>query len=168
MAATANHASARHMEPGTNALRAAAETALTAQGVQWTDLRELVFSVLAETGEPSSAYAIAERVSTAAGRRIAANSVYRILDLVVAHDLAKRIESRNAYVVNRHPSCRHDCIFLVCQGCAAIQHLDDDRLAHAMRARAGDAGFRPTRAVLEILGWCASCEPGVHKDRTLP
>ena len=54
--------------------------------------------------------------------------------------------------MNRHPACRHDCIFLVCQGCAAIQHLDDDRLAHAMRNRATDAGFRPTRAVLEILG----------------
>ena len=156
------------MEPGSSALQAAAEAALTAQGVQWTELRELVFRVLAETGEPSSAYTIAERVSTAAGRRITANSVYRILDLFVAHDLAKRIESRNAYVVNRHPACRHDCIFLVCQGCAAIQHLDDDRLAHAMRNRATDAGFRPTRAVLEILGWCSNCEPKLNEHRALP
>lgn len=156
------------MEPGSEALHAAAELVLKAQGVQWTDLRELVFRVLAETGEPSSAYAIAERVSTAAGRRIAANSIYRILDLYVAHDLAKRIESRNAYVVNRHPACRHDCIFLVCQGCATIQHLDDDRLAHAMRARATEAGFQPTRAVLEILGWCPACEPAAKEDRALP
>ena len=56
----------------------------------------------------------------------------------------------------------------VCQGCGAIQHLDDDRLAHAMRARAGETGFRPTRAVLELLGWCTSCEPETHKDRALP
>lgn len=163
-----DHLSVHHLEPGSEALHLAAAATFTGKGLQWTDLRDLVFRVLADSPEPASAYTIAEQVSAAARRRIAANSVYRILDLFVAHDLAKRIESRTAYVVNRHPSCRHDCIFLVCEGCGAIQHLDDDQLASAMRHRAEESGFRPHRAVLELLGWCATCEPQLPDGQVLP
>ncbi len=145
------------MEPGSSALRNAAEASLVAQGVQWTDLRAMVFAALAEDGGPCSAYDVADRVSAAAGRRIAANSVYRILDLFVAHNLAKRVESRNAYVANVHPACVHDCIFLVCEACGRIDHLDDDSLASSMRRRAELAGFQPARPVLELLGRCLAC-----------
>jgi len=151
------HLAAGHLEPGSTALRLAAESALVKQGVQWTDLRAQVFDALATGGAPCSAYDVADRVSAAVGRRIAANSVYRILDLFVAHNLAKRIESRNAYVANVHPSCSHDCIFLVCQACGRIDHLDDDSLAENMRRRAEASGFAPNRPVLELLGHCRSC-----------
>jgi len=151
------HTLATHWEPGSRALKDAARDALAAQDVQWTALRETVFDALAEGDRPVSAYDVAERVSALTGRRIAANSVYRILDLFVANNVAKRIESRNAYVANRHPSCAHDCIFLVCEGCGRIDHLDDDRLADGMRGRAAAAGFAPSRAVLELLGRCAAC-----------
>jgi Fur family transcriptional regulator, zinc uptake regulator len=104
-----------------------------------------------------SAYEVTDRVSARSGRRVAANSVYRILDLFVAHNLAKRVESRNAYLVNTHPACVHDCIFLVCDRCGATRHLDDDALAGALRARAAAAGFQPKRPVLEVTGHCAAC-----------
>jgi Fur family zinc uptake transcriptional regulator len=156
--ATHAHSPATHWEPGSRALKEAAREALSGQGVQWTDLRETVFDALAEGNRPVSAYDVADRVSTLTGRRIAANSVYRILDLFVAHNVAKRVESRNAYVANRHPTCAHDCIFLVCEGCGRIDHLDDDRLAEGMRTRASGAGFAPNRAVLELLGRCTACQ----------
>ncbi|WP_374388702.1 Fur family transcriptional regulator [Sandaracinobacter sp.] len=149
-----------HWEAGSDALKQAAIRALAAQGVQWTELRESVFDALADGGRPVSAYDVADRVSAAAGRRIAANSVYRILDLFVAHNLAKRIESRNAYVVNVHPSCSHDCIFLVCERCGHIDHMDDDRLANSMRERAKAGGFTPHRPVLELMGLCSACNAG--------
>lgn len=157
MAATHAHP-VTHWEPGSGALKAAARDALAAQGVQWTGLRETVFDALADGDRPASAYDVADRVSLLTGRRIAANSVYRILDLFVAHNVAKRVESRNAYVANRHPACAHDCIFLVCEACGRIDHLDDDRLADGMRSRAADAGFVPNRAVLELLGRCTACQ----------
>ncbi|MFN7399290.1 MAG: Fur family transcriptional regulator [Sandaracinobacter sp.] len=156
--ATHAHSPGDHWEPGSNALKHAAREALATQGVQWTDLRETVFDALAEGNRPVSAYDVADRVSTLTGRRIAANSVYRILDLFVAHNVAKRVESRNAYVANSHPNCAHDCIFLVCEGCGRIDHLDDDTLAKGMRRRASDAGFAPSRAVLELLGRCTACQ----------
>lgn len=146
-----------HHPLGSDAHTAAAQSALVARGVLWTGLRAQVFAALTDAAGPASAYDVADRVSAAAGRRIAANSVYRILDLFVDHNLAKRVESRNAYVANSHPACDHDCIFLVCEGCAAISHMDDDQLAAAMRTAAARTGFRPRRPVLELVGLCPAC-----------
>ena len=152
------HAAGGHWQPGTAALNDAARDSLVSQGVQWTDLRAQVFEALARDSRPVSAYDVAERLSAQAGRRIAANSVYRILDLFVEHNLAKRVESRNAYVANTHPSCSHDCIFLVCEACGRIDHIDDDSLAQGMRSRAEGTGFTPRRPVLELVGLCRDCK----------
>ncbi len=151
------HERRRHWAAGSPALAEAARAHLEDEGVQWTDLRAQVFDALARDGGPVSAYDVAERVSTTAARRIAANSVYRILDLFVAHNVARRIESRNAYIVNLHPDCTHDCIYLVCESCGGIEHLDDDDLARSLRARAGASGFAARRPVLEMIGTCRGC-----------
>ena len=63
-------------------------------------MRASVFEALASFDRPASAYDIAEAVSKTQGRRVAANSVYRILDLFVGANLARRVESANAYVAN--------------------------------------------------------------------
>ena len=73
---------------------------MTERGEQWTDMRAAVFEALAGFDKPASAYDIAEAVSKARGKRVAANSVYRILDLFVGTNLARRVESANAYVAN--------------------------------------------------------------------
>ncbi|QJU57589.1 transcriptional repressor [Sphingomonas sp. AP4-R1] len=140
-----------------SALGEAAQRALEASGEQWTAMRSDVYEALAGFEKPASAYDIAEAVSRAQDRRVAANSVYRILDLFVAKNLAQRIESANAYVVNAHPACRHDCIFLICDGCGRIAHVDDDRLTDGVRAAAVRAGFAPARPVIEVHGRCAEC-----------
>ena len=98
-------------------LATAARDALLRGGEQWTEMRAQIFDALAGFDKPASAYDIAEAVSKARGKRVAANSVYRILDLFVANNLALRVESANAYLANAHPDCVHDCIFLVCDGC---------------------------------------------------
>ena len=116
-----------------DSLRLAAEQRLTSQGEQWTETRAAVFDALAGFTQPASAYDIAEAVSKAEGRRVAANSVYRILDLFVGANLARRVESANAYVANAHPDCLHDCIFLICDSCGQSVHIDDDSLSGAAR-----------------------------------
>ena len=120
-------------------------------------MRASVFEALAGFDRPASAYDIAEAVSKAEGRRVAANSVYRILDLFVGANLARRVESANAYIVNAHPDCEHDCIFLVCDGCGQTTHIDDDNLSDSVRAAARRAGFVPERPVIEVRGRCAGC-----------
>lgn len=138
----------------------AARAALQRAGEQWTTMRAAVFDALAGFERPASAYDIAEAVSKAEGRRIAANSVYRILDLFVAANLARRVESANAYVANAHPDCLHDCIFLVCDSCGQTTHIDDDRITAAVRSAAQRAGFSPERPVIEVRGRCEECEKG--------
>ena len=141
------------------ALTAAARDRLTREGEQWTDMRAAVFESLAGFEKPASAYDIAEAVSRAQGRRVAANSVYRILDLFVNANLARRVESANAYIANEHPECLHDCIFLICDECGQTVHIDDDSLSGGVREAAKSAGFSAPRPVIEVRGTCGDCEP---------
>ena len=146
-----------HSEPTGAHLSNAARTTLEAKGEQWTDMRGDIFAVLAAEEKPASAYDIADKVSVRRGKRVAPNSVYRILDLFVANNLAQRVESANAYVVNAHPGCLHDCIFLVCKSCGEATHIDDDRLTGQVRHVATSEGFTAERPIIEVLGTCAKC-----------
>ena len=146
-----------HANRSGTALTAAAERALVGAGEQWTAMRAAVFSALAGFEKPASAYDVTDAVSTAQGRRVAANSVYRILDLFVANNVAMRVESANAYLANAHPDCLHDCIFLVCDGCGRATHVDDDQLSARIRETARATGFRPEKPVIEVRGRCADC-----------
>src|SRR6476659_11381122 len=139
-------------------LKAAARDRLTHEGEQWTEMRAAVFDALASVDKPASAYHVAEHVSKAQGRRVAANSVYRILDLFVGANLARRVESANAYVANQHPECLHDCIFLICDNCGQAVHIDDDALSGGIRKAAANAGFSAPRPVIEVRGTCGDCE----------
>jgi Fur family zinc uptake transcriptional regulator len=146
-----------HILPSGAALTDAARDALEQAGEQWTPMRAAVFDALVAAEKPASAYDVADSVSRSEGRRIAANSIYRILDLFVSANLAQRVESANAYIVNAHPACRHDCIFLVCEDCGQTTHIDDDRLTDRVRAAAREAGFEPIRPIIEVKGRCAAC-----------
>ena len=147
-----------HTEPQGADLTVAAQTTLEKAGEQWTAMRASVFAALAGFDKPASAYDIAEAVSKSEGRRVAANSVYQILDLFVGANLARRVESANAYVANAHPDCLHDCIFLVCDSCGQTTHLDNDVITRGVRNAAEAAGFAPVRPVIEVRGRCADCE----------
>ena len=139
-------------------LKEAARDRLTREGEQWTGMRAAVFDALASFDKPASAYDIAEAVSKAEGRRVAANSVYRILDVFVTANLARRVESSNAYVANQHPECLHDCIFLICDSCGQTVHVDDDALSASIRKAASKAGFSAPRPVIEVRGKCGDCD----------
>ena len=139
-------------------LSEAAKATMEKSGEQWTAMRAAVFEALAGFDKPASAYDIAEKVSQDQGRRVAANSVYRILDLFVGANLARRVESANAYVANDHPDCLHDCIFLICDTCGQAKHIDDDRITGGVRAAAKAAGFKADRPVIEVRGRCGECE----------
>jgi Fur family zinc uptake transcriptional regulator len=138
----------------------AARRAFERAGEQLTPMRAAIFAALSAAERPASAYDLAETVSRSSGRRVAANSVYRILDVFVAANLARRVESANAYIANAHPDCEHDCIFLVCDACGRVSHVDDDSLSSAVRRSAEKAGFSRLRPVIEVRGSCAECSEG--------
>jgi len=135
----------------------AAGHALVEAGEQWTGMRRSVFEELAKHERPVSAYDMADALSAARGKRVAPNSIYRILDLFVENNLALRVESANAFLANTHPGCMHDCIFLVCDGCGEATHVDDDAVAQNLRALSLNNDFQPERPIIEIRGFCADC-----------
>lgn len=147
----------KHRNRSGAALADAARRAMEAAGEQWTPMRAAVFAALASFDRPASAYDVTDAVSAAEARRVAANSVYRILDLFVARNVAMRVESVNAYVVNAHPDCVHDCIFLVCDACGRAVHVDDDALGVMLRDQAEVLGFVPEKSVIEMRGQCRAC-----------
>jgi Fur family zinc uptake transcriptional regulator len=154
MASQHHHAHEEHS--GENLIEAARD-ALKASGEQWTSMREAVFAELARHERPVSAYDIADNLSASRGKRVAPNSIYRILDLFVAKNLALRVESSNAFLANTHPGCEHDCIFLVCDECGDAKHVDDEEVSRAVRALASSRNFKAERPVLEIRGLCQMC-----------
>lgn len=146
-----------HVEASGTQLAVAARAALEKAGEQWTDMRAQVFAAIASLDRPASAYDIADMVGQTRGRRVAPNSVYRILDLFVANNIVRRVESANAFIANSHPGCLHDCVFLICDDCGATTHFDDDSLSKSVRAAAARTGFAPERPVLEVRGKCGDC-----------
>ena len=146
-----------HHEHHGQSLTEAARANLEKAGEKWTDTRAAIFEALSGFSRPASAYDIAELVSTARGKRVAPNSVYRILDLFVAKNLAMRVESANAYIANSHPGCEHDCIFLICDSCGEATHIDNDALASQVRSVAEEQGFKSVRPVIEVRGNCQKC-----------
>ena len=152
----ARHDHSHHEHSGTNLVNAARD-ALIEAGEQWTGMRESVFAELAQHERPTSAYDIADNLSRSRGKRVAPNSVYRILDLFVTNNLALRVESANAYLANTHPGCEHDCIFLVCDECGETIHVDDDEVSRTIRKIAQAQNFKAERPVIEVRGLCKSC-----------
>lgn len=147
-----------HVEASGASLARAAQDALEKGGEAWTDMRAQIFDAVAEIGKPASAYEIADIVSQKRGKRVAPNSVYRILDLFVANNLVRRVESANAFVANSHPGCLHDCIFLICDTCGTAVHVDNDKLSDGVRAAAEATGFAAERPVIEVRGKCTECQ----------
>jgi len=146
-----------HKEHAGESLIDAARDSLVASGEQWTNMRADVFEELATHERPASAYDIADNLSAKRGKRVAPNSVYRILDLFVANNLALRVESSNAFLANSHPGCTHDCIFLVCDECGEATHVDDDDVSKTVRGIARAQNFETRRPIIEIRGICATC-----------
>src|SRR3546814_5965482 len=89
-----------HVEASGASLAKAAQTALEGAGEAWTDMRAEIFDAVAAIGKPASAYEIADIVSQKRGKRVAPNSVYRILDLR-SEEHTSELQSlmRNSYAV---------------------------------------------------------------------
>jgi Fur family transcriptional regulator, zinc uptake regulator len=134
-----------------------AQAVFEAAGEQWTEIRAAVYDVIVEANAPLSAYDIADRMSVRLTRRIAPNTVYRILDLFLAHNIVNRIESKNAYIACAHPDAKEDCIFLVCERCGTTNHQDNIEIGAKVRLVAEQAGFQPRRPVIEVHGLCSNC-----------
>lgn len=138
------------------ALLEAAQDKLAAEGARLTAQRRAVLEAMLEDHRPQGAYELMERIDWR-GRRPAPAAIYRALDFLVAHGLAHRIESRNAYLACTRVPAPHRPVILLCTGCGRAGELDDRGPSRTAARAAARAGFTAHRVTIEIEGLCADC-----------
>ncbi|CAA6603479.1 Zinc uptake transcriptional regulator, Fur family protein [Rhodospirillaceae bacterium LM-1] len=136
----------------------AARQACASQGAQFTELRRQVLEIVWGSHAPIGAYEILSAL-TKNGRRPAPPTVYRALDFLLAHGLAHRIESKNAYVgcTHRHEDDRHSQ-FLICRACGQAVEVRDFALSQAIQQLAKNSGFAIEDQMVELAGLCPTCK----------
>jgi Fur family zinc uptake transcriptional regulator len=136
-----------------------AEEICRREGLRLTPRRRAVLEALLMSHVPASAYEVIDRLAGGDRRRLAPISVYRALDFLVAHNLAHRIESRNAYVAcDRGAECEPGAtLFLICDNCGAAGEATSQALGHLVGDETRAHDFLPRLRVLEVRGLCARC-----------
>ncbi len=129
------------------------------RGAQLTPLRRRVLELVWRSHEPQGAYDILETLQGhKADRRAAPPTVYRALDFLLGQGLIHRIESLNAFVGCVEPNEPHTGHFLICDACGGAAEVNDRRVGDALRASAGEIGFKVERETIELRGLCPACQ----------
>jgi Fur family zinc uptake transcriptional regulator len=136
-----------------------AEDICAREGLRFTPQRRQVLEALLKSHVPASAYDVVDRLADGEGHRPAPVSVYRALDFLVEHNLAHRIESRNAYVAcDRGDDCSPGAtLFLICDNCGAAGEATSEALGRLVNAETRGRDFLLRQNVLEVRGLCARC-----------
>ncbi len=150
----ADHANPRRDWPQHRA-RAAAQ--LAAHGTCLTPFREAVLHEIACSAQPLGAYEIAARLGKGLGKTVAPNSVYRVLDVLMACAVVRRVESRQAYCL-ADPAAGAGSVLLMCEGCGAVEAVEASAIAEAVDLQTRAAHFRALRKVMEVTGICQACD----------
>jgi Fur family zinc uptake transcriptional regulator len=137
-----------------------AETICAREGLRFTEQRRHVLQALLESHVPASAYDVIDRLADHGEARLAPVSVYRALEFLTAHNLAHRIESKNAYIAcDRGSDCEPGAtLFLICDNCGAAAEASSDALGDIVTRETRARDFLPRMRVLEVRGLCARCQ----------
>jgi Fur family transcriptional regulator, zinc uptake regulator len=136
---------------------ATAEALAAARGVKLTPLRRQVLSLICQSHKPTGAYQVLAELSRLRDENAAPPTVYRALDFLVAHGLAHKIDSLNAFVACFGAATPHRSVFLICESCQEAQEVSDTKAVEGLSYAAVSAGFVPSRMVVELHGTCARC-----------
>ena len=143
---------------------AAAESHLAAQGGRLTEQRRAVLEAMLADHRPLGAYELMERIDWR-GRRPAPAAIYRALDFLVAHGLAHKIESINAYMACEAMREPHRPVILICEACGQVAEMTEPALGRSVSRAVSKTGFTPHRMTLEVSGLCAPCSDDAGKPR---
>jgi Fur family zinc uptake transcriptional regulator len=128
------------------------------QRISMTPLRRRTLELLWQQPCPVSAYQVIRLLEEATGNRLKPPSICRILDFLVDHGLAARIESRNAYVACTTPERGRASVFLLCGFCDRSVEIPIPALARVIEMDTAAIGFTVSRPVMELHGICAACQ----------
>lgn len=146
-----------------------AEAVCAQRGTRMTALRRQVLALVLETGRPTSAYDLLDRLR-AHHKGAAPPTVYRALDFLLEQGLIHKMERLSAYIgcVHAHETPHPSAQFLICRQCGRVVELEDAAIGAALDAAASRLGFRAHGSTIEIEGICAACgqdEPASARAR---
>ena len=121
------------------------------QGRRYTPLREHVFNLIVEHGDPIKAYDLLDKLKPELGSP-KPPTVYRALEFLAGLGLVHRVEALNAYIACDHSQGGHVAEFFICETCESLQ----ERSANDHVDCVPD-GFEIRRSVIEHYGLCAKC-----------
>lgn len=123
-----------------------------------TKNQTLVMDVLLAADGPLSAYSILELLRDRGFS--AAPQVYRALDKLVAFGMVHRLESLNAFLACRNPSCstHTTAAFSICDQCGRVSEFSDDKLTARLETMAHETNFTATKTTIELRGICNRCQ----------
>lgn len=126
-----------------------------------TKNQSYVFDALNGADCPMSAYDILDEVRDKGVK--APLQVYRALEHLMERGFVHKLESQNAFVACRHPSCDADeaahksVAFMICEKCGQVREISDTTLAERLQDLAGAAKFALDQSVIELRGRCMRC-----------
>lgn len=131
---------------------------LARAGLKRGGARERIVGVLAAQPCALSAIEIEDQLR-AVGRPTARASIYRVLDLLVEHDLAERVAVGDGHgrFEPRQPSGQHHH-HLVCERCGQLTAFDDSGLERAIDQLSDRLGVRIESHDVLLRGACGRCE----------
>ena len=134
-------------------------------GTRLTAIREHVYRTLLAADRPIAAYDILQTLDGVGSRK--PPTVYRSLDWLIAHGLARRITSLAKFVVTP-PDARGqtaDLAFLLCRQCGEAQTVAIPAFGQALADTARALDFRQEDTVVELVGLCGKAVCREAADR---
>ncbi|MFN4057552.1 MAG: transcriptional repressor [Roseinatronobacter sp.] len=136
---------------------AEAEARASATGARLTPVRKRTLELLLQSHGALGAYEVLEKLA-AEGFGTQPPVAYRALNFLVEQGLAHRIRRLNAFTACTHPGHTHRAVFLICESCNSVTEAMGDAVGDALCHAAEAVGFTLSRATIEAVGICASCE----------
>lgn len=143
-----------------NALKKA-EQICSEKGVRLTAKRREILEVLLRSQTPLSAYEVVDAYNEGADQSMPAMSAYRILEFLLARNLAHKLNSTGKYVACSHISCAHEHEipqFLICRGCQKVTEVGiHAQVIAILRESVETVGFHLVKSQLELDCVCDIC-----------
>ncbi len=126
------------------------------RGIRFTEPRQHVLEIIADSKKPMGAYDILEKLSQKIDNP-KPPTAYRAIEFLSEHGFIHRIESLNAYVTC-HSDHRHQgSQFMVCDKCGTAIETHLCQLPDPLIQKITDAGFHLKRWNVELHGSCDKC-----------
>lgn len=130
-------------------------------GARLTEKRKRALTLLLDALSPISAYELKEQYENRYSEPLTAMSAYRMLNFLVAENLAHKLHSVNKYAACEHINCNHAHElpqFLICDNCEVVEEvgIEKDTL-QKLKNGIAKTGFTLNEQQLELHGLCNVC-----------